>query len=237
MIFFFKENHWSKSEMIYVNDIIKDGKIQTNEIYHRLKSKAGYIFEIQTIKSCFIQGCLKNVKSNEESCPHDFDILDATFRLSNGLHKPLDKLSSKDLYSIILFNRSVHIASKLYWLQKFDDIENKWMILFHVNLVNNLLPWQCKDFNWKLFHGQINTESHLQRMSLSYGRCKICCIYVEKLDHLLYECDGIAKIWQEIQNIVSRAPSQYRKSLLSIRSRKVSKPRDWYFKFLYRFEI
>ena len=196
--------HWSKSGLIYINDIIKDGKIQTNEIYHRLKSKAGYIFEIQTIKSCFKQGCLKDVKSNEESRPHDFDILNATFRLPNGLHKTLDKLSSKDLYSIILFNRSVHIASKLYWLQKFDNIENKWTTWFQMNLVNNLLPRQCKDFNWKLFHGQINTESRLQRMSLSDGRCKICCIHVEKLDHLLYECDGIAKIWQEIQNIVSR---------------------------------
>ena len=79
--------HWSKHGMIYINDIIKDGKIQTNEIYHRLKSKAGYIFEIQTIKACFMQGCLKNVKSNEESRPHDFDILNATFRLQMGFTK------------------------------------------------------------------------------------------------------------------------------------------------------
>ena len=33
-----------------------------------------------------------------------------------------------------------------------------------------------------------------------------------------------------------RAPSQYPKRRLFVRSRKVSKPRDWYFK-LYRFEI
>ena len=35
----------------------------------------------------------------------------------------------------------------------------------------------------------------------------------------------------------SRAPSQYPKRRLSVRSRKVSKPRDWYFKLSYRFEI
>ena len=35
----------------------------------------------------------------------------------------------------------------------------------------------------------------------------------------------------------SRAPSQYPKRRLSVRSRKVSKPRDWYFKLPYRFEI
>ena len=34
-----------------------------------------------------------------------------------------------------------------------------------------------------------------------------------------------------------RAPSQYQKRRFSVRSRKVSKPRDWYFKLPYRFEI
>ena len=37
--------------------------------------------------------------------------------------------------------------------------------------------------------------------------------------------------------LTSRAPSQYPKRRLSVRSRKVSKPRDWYFKLSYRFEI
>ena len=36
---------------------------------------------------------------------------------------------------------------------------------------------------------------------------------------------------------VISAPSQYPKRRLSVRSRKVSKPRDWYFKLSYRFEI
>ena len=35
----------------------------------------------------------------------------------------------------------------------------------------------------------------------------------------------------------ARAPSQYPKRRLFVRSREVSKPRDWYFKLSYRFEI
>ena len=35
----------------------------------------------------------------------------------------------------------------------------------------------------------------------------------------------------------TRAPSQYPKRRLSVRSRQVSKPRDWYLKLSYRFEI
>ena len=35
----------------------------------------------------------------------------------------------------------------------------------------------------------------------------------------------------------TRTPSQYPERRLFVRSRKVSKPRDWYFKLSYRFEI
>ena len=41
-----------------------------------------------------------------------------------------------------------------------------------------------------------------------------------------------SKSWQ-----ATRAPSQYPKRRLTVRSRKVSEPRDWYFKLSYRFEI
>ena len=41
----------------------------------------------------------------------------------------------------------------------------------------------------------------------------------------------------EFVGCVTRAPSQYPKRRLFVRSRKVSKPRDWYFKLSYRFEI
>ena len=41
-----------------------------------------------------------------------------------------------------------------------------------------------------------------------------------------------------LQEIITNwAPSQYPKRRLFVRSRKVSKPRDWYFKLSYRFEI
>ena len=40
-----------------------------------------------------------------------------------------------------------------------------------------------------------------------------------------------------MQCLVAWAPSQYAKKRLIVRSREVSKPRDWYFKLSYRFEI
>ena len=40
-----------------------------------------------------------------------------------------------------------------------------------------------------------------------------------------------------VRDLVPWPPSQYPKRRLSVKSHKVSKPRDWYFKLLYRFEI
>ena len=30
-------------------------------------------------------------------------------------------------------------------------------------------------------------------------------MHVENLDHILYECEGVVKVWKEIQNIVITA--------------------------------
>ena len=51
--------------------------------------------------------------------------------------------------------------------------------------------------------------------------------------HFILKC----WFWHVYACSAARAPSQYPKRRLSVRSRKVSKPRDWYFKLSYRFEI
>ena len=51
-----------------------------------------------------------------------------------------------------------------------------------------------------------------------------------KLEQCILKVATIPFIW-------TRAPSQYPKRRLSVRSRKVTKPRDRYFKLSYRFEI
>ena len=59
-----------------------------------------------------------------------------------------------------------------------------------------------------------------------------CEIHTKEFHPLYFKLVCIVCSWFE-----SRAPSQYPKRRLSVRSRKVSKPRDWYFKLAYRFKI
>ena len=61
---------------------------------------------------------------------------------------------------------------------------------------------------------------------LQYGLVPWCKIFCD--DKMVYSC---------VLKLICWAPSQYPKRRLIVRSREVSKPRDWYFKLSYRFVI
>ena len=64
----------SESGVIYIKDIIKAGKIQWNDVYHILKTKVVYMFDMRTIKAHFSQGSFKIYNSNEDVNPQDLVI-------------------------------------------------------------------------------------------------------------------------------------------------------------------
>lgn len=131
------------------------------------------------------------------------EILEYKFEVPGLGTKCLKHLSSKEIYNIFLLNQSVDVKAKAYWCSKFGIDHINWDLLFAQNLQNKYMPRKCKDFNWKLFHGLINTESRLKRMHFSDGCCKICANgLIEDLDHLLMECSSVAPIWNLIESII-----------------------------------
>ena len=68
--------------------------------------------------------------------------------------------------------------------------------------VNKLLPRKCKDFNWKIFYGQVNTECRLRKMNFSDGVCKICGLCIENLEHMFLGCTDIGKVWKEVEKLL-----------------------------------
>ena len=47
--------------------------------------------------------------------------------------------------------------------------DTNWTDLFIQNLINRYMPKKCKYFNWKVFHGLVNTEVKLRQMNFSDG--------------------------------------------------------------------
>ena len=55
---------------------------------------------------------------------------------------------------------------------------------------------KCIDFHWKIIQRAIYSESRLQKMKRSDGKCILCKNEIETICHLLFECDKIAPLWK-----------------------------------------
>ena len=107
------------------------------------------------------------------------------------------------MYDIFLQSQDLEMKSNVYWCTKLGLSENDLKAWFKVNFTNDYLPRKVKDFNWKLFHGLIHTESRLKRMNYSDGICKMCNSgQIENLEHLLFGCTHNRQVWEKMERII-----------------------------------
>ncbi len=130
-------------------------------------------------------------------------ILNTDFVIPGKGTKKLSEFTSKDMYNIILFSTEIEVKSKSYWKNVFSKDDIDFELLFKCNMLNKCSPRKCLDYNWKVFHGQVNTESRLHRMKLSDGICVICKHDIENIEHLLVSCSSIVKLWKWVEYICS----------------------------------
>ena len=197
--------HWSRAGIITKSQLYNNGELSEQEIYNKLNQKAGFMFEIRTIKQVMPEFCAQNLEETSIITDDKDDILHYKFVVPGLGVKCLNDLSSKDIYNILLFSQHLDIKSKHYWSQRFRDEIFDWSAVFRQNLINEYLPRKCKDFNWKLFHGLVNTESRLKNMKYSDGMCKICSSgEIENLEHLLIGCKYNMLIWNQLEKIIKK---------------------------------
>ena len=195
--------HWAKSGILSIDDIVKDGRIDENRVYQKLIHKAGFIFEMSKIKSTFPQEWKKQRHSCEKKIGNSINkILEMDFNICSKDTKSLHLLTSKDIYEAFLLSRKTEVASKEYWSKKFSEVNIAWGEWFSQNFINKNIPRKCSDFNWKLFHGQLNTELRMKKMKYSNGICKMCESSEENAEHLIYKCGKTDRLWKYISSII-----------------------------------
>ena len=199
---FFK--HWSQQGIAFVTDLVKNGTVDSSGIFNKLVHKAGFMFEIQTIKSSIPPAWLNEIDRKSEIFIQKDDILKKLFLVPGHGIKTLGELTSKDIYGILTSNVRNLSKSDLYWSMKFPNSEINFKRYFRNNFVNSFLPRKCKDFNWRIFYGQVNVETRLRRMNLSSGMCCICKTFEENLEHMMYHCQGIRSMWTEIESLLCK---------------------------------
>ena len=196
--------HWSKSGIRYKRHLYQEGCIDEQHIFEKLRYKAGFIFEMKTVRSVFPHHAeQRSIVDHSLEDDNKCSILQYHFSVPGVGIKQLQDLSSRDIYNIFLLSQGLDLKSKDYWAKKFTVEEHDWKTWFAQNLTNKMLPRKVKDYNWKLFHGLINTESRLKRMKLSDGICKICNDQVsEDINHLLLECNGSKNLWNILEEVI-----------------------------------
>ena len=189
-----------------MTDLVENEKIKENYIQNKVRQKAGLTFELYSIKNFFPKEWWKAKEKtvNMVNKHSDLDsILNTTFVVPMIGKKKLLELTSGDMYKLFMSTNQIVVKPVMYWKNKFMDIEidfDKW---YTCNFMNKLSPRKCIDFNWRIFHGQVNTESKLKKMNFSDGMCKLCMEFNENVEHIIIDCQHVKGIWQNIETLIS----------------------------------
>ena len=204
--------HWARSGVIKVSDLYTNGilseealRVKLN-LVNRPTHRANFVFDMIKINSVFPIH-LPLLEEDDEPIREDVkeNILQTLFEVPESGLKSLRDLSSKDIYSIFATNNQPRIKSKDYWgIEMFPGLDLDWNIWFKVNFNSKLLPRKCKDFNIKLFHGWLSTESKLSRMGYSNGICRCCKNEQENAEHLLINCQYRQHVWKLLQTALRK---------------------------------
>ena len=158
--------HWAKSGILTFQDLMKNGSTDEGGIHQKQTHKAGLFFELSKIKASLPEAWKdQSMENYERQIYNQRGMLEMEFKIPNAGTKSLSDLTSRDVYNILLLNRKTEIKSKEYWNRKFINMNIDWEDWFSQNFVNRYIPRKCKDFNWKVFHGHVNTETRLKKWS------------------------------------------------------------------------
>ena len=200
--------HWSRDRIILASDIYTDGRMDEHKIRNSLTQEGGYFFEIKQIKKALPQTLQNTEEENNIADWNREAILQQSFSVPQLGPKPLDQLTSKDIYNIFNLSRVITIPSHQYWIDKLGVPSIDWIAWFSVNLNNKFLPRPCKDYNFRIFHGLVRTENKLRYMKhkdgthYSDGKCVVCKSGEnENVEHVLYDCSFIGQIWHLTESL------------------------------------
>ena len=194
--------HWSRDGLVFLSDVVSRGAIFSENIEQKLTTKAAMIFEVAKLKVALKDyfECTFSVEDKGKTQISLSEICNYEFCLPSGYKKILTDLTSKDLFEILTCRNKIEIRSVNYWKERFPDLDFK-LIINKLFLCKSIYR-KCLFFNWRIFHGQLFTESALYRMNLSDGICCMCNSNREDLLHLIVNCANVSHVWIEVEKVI-----------------------------------
>ncbi len=195
--------HWARNGITHVSDLLHNNIFDENRIRNKIQIKAGFMFEIHSIKKVFTKSVLSNNGKKKECYDMLKAILEMTFEVPTIGYKKLYDLTSSDMYKIFTLGSSVELKSTYYWISKFPNENIDFDRWYKLNFTSKLCPRECLDFNWRVFHNLVNVEVRLEKMNYSDGICLLCGQEKENISHLLVYCEMVTDIWEDISVMIN----------------------------------
>ena len=193
--------HWSRAGIKVEADLYDEDQLNPLILRNKLTHRAGFHFEFSKIRRIFPRNNINNHTNTIVNGDKKY-ILEQIVHVPELGNKAIGDLTSKDIYNIFQMSNEFEITSTDYWETKYNIYDRNWSDHYQMNLTNNLLPRKCKDFNWKLFHGKVNTGVRLEMMNISPSTCNICDNSTEDIEHLIYNCENSKQIWRKVSRIL-----------------------------------
>ena len=195
--------HWSRSGIKVKADLYNDNWLNPQHLKNKLAHRAGFQFEFSKIRRTFPRQGGSDTVANTLVNGDKRTILEQAVEVPGVGAKGIGELTSKEIYNIFQMSNEYEITSTDYWETKYSIYDMNWSDYYQQTLTNNLLPRKCKDFNWKLFHGKVNTGVRLEIMNISSNICNVCNNFAEDIEHLIFHCENSQQIWHRVSEILN----------------------------------
>ena len=115
----------------------------------------------------------------------------------------LNKLTSKELYSILVDANTVKPTAQDYFQNLFKSSDFKWKKIYLL-IRNTTLDTKARMFQYKILHNTLYVNKILFKFGKEISpRCSFCKLHEVTIMHLFHDCVIVKRIWNQLKSILS----------------------------------
>ena len=195
---------WAKRGIMKIRDVINEnGTWKTDMIKQIVPDKAAIILKMNKIHAAI--PILWKEKIRNYNCNEEITYEKLYTVLLKGRKREIQTIKTKEIYECFINAMTVKSKAEHEWELQFGKEMNFSNIFSQLDGLSKIIQdRKVNDFNWKCIQKAIWTEQKLSRIGLSNGSCSKCAVETEDLEHLLFLCECIDGVWDEVQTMLNK---------------------------------
>ena len=115
----------------------------------------------------------------------------------------LNKLTSKELYLILVDANSVKPTAQDYFENLIESSKFNWKKIYFL-IRSTALDTKARMFQYKVFYNTLYVNKILFKFAkVILPRCSFCKLHEQTIIHFFYECLIVERIWTQLKSILS----------------------------------